>query len=48
MDINNTFNAISHHKLQEIMHEEFPMLKAFVDFLYKEAGTTNLKLSDSK
>jgi len=33
LDIRNMFNAISRHKLREIVREEFPSLEAFVDCL---------------
>ena len=46
IDIKNMFNAISRHKLREIVQQEFPHLTAFVDYLYESPGNTYLKMSD--
>jgi len=46
LDLRNMFNEISRHKLREIVSEEFPQLIAFVDSLYKEPGSANVKLAD--
>ncbi len=46
LDIRNMFNAISRHKLREIVTEEFPKLKSFVDSLYAEEGQSCVKLDD--
>lgn len=40
------FNAISRHKLREIVQEEFPRLTAFVDCLYEEQGKSMVKMDD--
>ena len=46
IDIKNMFNAISRHKLREIVQQEFPHLAAFVDYLYETPGKTFVKMSD--
>ena len=46
LDIRNMFNAISRHKLREIVREEFPSLEAFVDCLYEDQGSTVVKMED--
>ena len=46
LDIRNMFNAISRHKLREIVAEEFPRLQPFVDSLYEEEGRTVVKLAN--
>lgn len=46
LDIRNMFNAISRHKLREIVRDEFPRLEPFVNSLYEEDGTTCVKLDD--
>ena len=46
LDIRNMFNAISRHKLREIVRDEFPCLEAFVDCLYEEPGKSLVKMDD--
>ncbi len=46
LDIRNMFNAISRHKLREIVAEEFPRLQPFVDSLYEKEGQSCVKLDD--
>ena len=48
LDIRNMFNAISRHKLREIVREEFPRLTAFVDCLYEEQGKSIVKMDDGE
>ena len=42
------FNAISRHKLREIVREDFPCLENFVDSLYAQPGKTCVKLDDGE
>ncbi|KAL7523057.1 hypothetical protein ACHAXR_000534, partial [Thalassiosira sp. AJA248-18] len=46
LDIRNMFNAISRHKLRDIVREEFPCLQSFVDSLYATPGKSCVKMSD--
>ncbi|KAL7526297.1 hypothetical protein ACHAXR_004116, partial [Thalassiosira sp. AJA248-18] len=46
LDIRNMFNAISRHKLREIVRDDFPCLQSFVDSLYATPGKSCVKMSD--
>ncbi|KAL7529651.1 hypothetical protein ACHAXR_003079, partial [Thalassiosira sp. AJA248-18] len=46
LDIRNMFNAISRHKLREIVRDEFLCLQSFINSLYATPGKSCVKMSD--
>ena len=48
LDIKNMFNAVSRHKLREIIAHEFPHLQPITDSLYEDYHTAKFKNSDNK
>eukprot|EP00984_Skeletonema_dohrnii_P016248 scaffold7173_cov81-Skeletonema_dohrnii-CCMP3373.AAC.1 len=48
LDIRNMFNAVSRHKLREIIAHEFPHLQKFTDSLYQDYHTAMFKNSENE